>query len=79
MKTLKLVSDMDNPCLKKKQENNFLLSLLKNKTFITLRAVSSERENSFAAVKVLKFHILNLVCNVFNISHVAITNNKIHS
>jgi hypothetical protein len=78
MKTLELVTDMDNSDLKKEQENNFLLSLLKNKIFITLRGASYERENSFAAVKVLKFHSPNLMYDVFNISRVAMTTNKTH-
>jgi hypothetical protein len=38
----------------------FKISLLKNEIFITLRAASSERENLFAAEKVLKLHILSL-------------------
>jgi len=79
MKKLKLVTDTDNPGLKKKQENIFVMSLLKNTIFITLCAASSERENSFAAVEVLKLNILYLMYNVFNISHVGMTDNKTHS
>ena len=75
MKKQKLVTDTDNPGLKKSIPI-FLLLLLNNKIFLTLHAASSERENSFAAVKVLTLHILNLIYNVFNISHVAMTANK---
>jgi hypothetical protein len=64
---MKLVTDTDNPGLKEKQENNFLLLLLKNKIFITLCADSSERDNSFAALKVLTLHIINSMYKVLNI------------
>ena len=53
--------------------------IVKNEIFITFRAASSERENSFAAVKVLRLHSLNLMYIVFNISHVGMTSNKTHS
>ena len=79
-KKLKLVTDTDNLGLEKKQENIFfLLSLLKNSIFITLCAASSERENSFSVLKVLKLHILNLMYRVLNISNVGMTDNKTHS
>lgn len=55
------------------------MSLLKNTIFITVCAASSERENSFAAVEVLKLNILNLTYNAFTISHIGMPDNKTQS
>lgn len=79
MKKLKSITDTDNPGLKKNKENIFLMSLLKNTIFITLCVASSERENSFAAMEALRLNIVNLMYNMFNISHVGMTDNKTHS